>query len=270
MADGGAGFSREILTAFRRVQLYRVSLVLLFLALWQLVASLPNVSPLLVASPAATASALLRVVLSTSPHVPDFYSNLQSTLYEIVIAFALAVAVGLPLGIALGSSKLLSDAYEPSLLAYLAFPHVVLFPILFLIFGIEASSKIALGFLIGFPYIAFNVSAGLKQTDQNLILLSRSLGYGYFSTLFKVAIPSSMPTNIGGLRIGFNHAFIGVIVAELINGNKGLGYLVNLTSENFATSELYVVILVTVLIGFLGDTAFRVAEQRSQRWKFRT
>lgn len=256
--------------AFGKVQRYRLLLVVLFFASWQLVASLPTVSPLLVASPTSAAWVLVKAVLSANSKIPDFYSNLQSTLYEIIVAFALAVGTGLPLGIALGSSKLLSDSYEPFVLAFLAFPHVVLFPILFLIFGVDAASKIMLGFLIGFPYIAFNVSAGLKQTDPNLILLSRSLGYGYFSTIFKVAIPSSMPTNISGLRVGFNHTFIGVIVGELINGDRGLGYLVNLTSGNFATSELYAVIIVTVLIGFFGDTVFRVAEHRLQRWKFRT
>ena len=260
---GGIG---KLLKRIGRVQAYRLLLALAFLLLWQAVSSLSFVSDLLVASPIDVIQALINALSSAYPKIPDFYLHVQRTSYEILAAYALTVGIGLPLGIAFWASKHMADAYEPFLLAYLAFPTVVLFPTVFMIFGIGATSKIMIGFLVGFVYIVFNVAAGLRQADPELIYMSRSLGHGYLDTIFKVAIPSTLPAIISGLRIGFNHTFIGVMVGELVNANTGMGYLVNWTALSFFTPELYAVIIATVTIGAVGDSAFRIAEHRLLRW----
>lgn len=237
-----------------------------FLLLWQFVASLPFVSDLLVASPSDTALELLEALLSTNPRIPNFYLHFHRTSYEVLVAYALAVGIGFPLAILFWASKFISDAYEPFLLAYLAFPTVILFPTVFMIFGTGPNSKIVIGFLVGFAYIVFNVVAGLRQAEPELIRMSRSVGHGYLTTIFKVALPSTLPTIISGLRIGFNHTFIGVIVGELVNANAGMGYLVNWTSLSFFTPELYAVIVATILMAFVGDSVFRITEHRLLRW----
>jgi len=246
----------------------RLSIAAALIALWQMVASLPSISPLIVSSPIDVFRALLEILLSTSKKVPEFYTHLQRTGYEVILAYILVLGFGVLLGVVFGVSPNLAEAYEPLILAYLAFPTIVLFPLIFMVFGSGEASKVAYGFLIGFPYVVFNVAAGVRQVDRDLVVLSRSLGHSRIATIFKVSIPSAIPTIIGGLRLGFAHTFIGVIVGEIINGSTGLGYLLNWTALSFFTPELYSIIIITLSIGVLGDSFFRLTEGRLMRWRY--
>ncbi len=251
-----------------RVNQLRLLIAASFLILWQSVASTHLFSRLIVASPADVFRATVEILFLTSSKVPDFYLHLQRTGYEVLMAYLLVVGIGLPLGLAFGASRRLADTYEPLLLAYLAFPTIILFPLIFLIFGSGELSKIVYGVLIGFAYVVFNVATGIQQVDKGLIDLSRSLGHSHFSTVFKVTLPSAMPTIIGGFRLGFGFTFIGVMVGEIVNGSLGLGYLLNWTALSFFTPELYAIIIFSVCVGVIGDSVFRVMESRLMRWRY--
>ncbi|MCL4437026.1 MAG: ABC transporter permease [Thaumarchaeota archaeon] len=251
-----------------RVNQLRLLIAALLIIVWQSVASLPSVSKLIVASPMEVLRATTSIFLLTNSKVPNFYLHLQRTGYEVFIAYLLVIAVGLPLGIAFGASRRVADTYEPLLLAYLAFPTVVLFPLIFLIFGSGELSKIVYGVLIGFAYVAFNAASGVQQVEKGLVDLSRSLGHSRLSTIFKVVLPSAMPTIIGGFRLGFGFTFIGVMVGEIINGSVGLGYLLNWTALSFLTPELYAIIIISIGVGVAGDSVFRAAENRLMRWRY--
>ncbi len=246
----------------------RLVIAALLLALWQFVAGAKIFSQLIVASPADVLRAIVEILSQTSNKVPNFYIHLQRTGYEVFFAYVLVVGIGLPLGLAFGASRRIADTYEPLLLAYLAFPTIILFPLIFLIFGSGELSKIVYGVLIGFAYIVFNVATGIQQVDKGLVDLSRSLGHSHFSTIFKVTLPSAMPTIIAGFRLGFGFTFIGVMVGEIINGSVGLGYLLNWTALSFFTPELYAIIIVSVGVGVIGDSVFRIIESRLMRWRY--
>lgn len=252
----------------RRTYLLRLIILIIFLILWQIIASLPFVSPLIIASPIDVLLSIYQTLILTNPRLPNFYIHLQRTGFELLVAYIIVIGIGLILGLTFGTFRRIAETYEPLLLVYMAFPTIILFPIIFMIFGSGEASKIAYGVLIGFPYIVFNTSVGLKQVNKDLIYLSRSLGHSNLAIIFKVTLPSAMPTIIGGFRLGFAFTFIGVIVGEIINASIGLGYLLNWSRLSFFTPELYTVILTTIGIGLFGDSIFRVVENRLMRWRY--
>ena len=244
----------------------RLTVVVAFLAAWQTYSSF--VPPILLASPASVATSLIEM-LSTGYawRTFEFYPNLGMTLFEIFVAYAVSIVLGLSLGFALGLFRRFGAAYEPLILAFFIFPHAVIYPVGFLIFGIGELPKIVIGVIVGVSYIIFNTTAAIRQVDERLISLAKSMGYSRLVTFYKVMIPSAAPTIIAGLRLGFAYTLIGVIVGELILPNSGLGLLLNVTAQAFQTPRYFALIVVSVGLGVAGDTVFRIAESSALRWK---
>lgn len=247
--------------------LYRFFILVAALTTWEIYAGFVN--PILLVGPSQVVSALSQV-LTTDVVWREFtfYPNLVTTLFEILAAYAVSVAIGLPLGFAIGSLRRVGAAYEPLLLGFFLFPHVVLYPLIFLIFGIGVISKIVIGIIIGFFYVTFNTSAGIRQVDRGLISLAKSLGYSEFTVFLKVVMPAAAPTIVSGLRLGFAYSLIGIIVGELLLPNIGIGLLLDVTGSTFQTASHLAMILVTVGLGIVGDGLFRMAESRVLRWRF--
>src|SRR5205814_8894739 len=108
--------------------------------------------------------------LLTLHSYPDLLGHLLLTLREILVAYAMAIAAGLGAGFALGVNRLVGRAYGPILAALYAVPAVVWYPSLMLFFGLDAASKIAFGFLLGFFPITLAVLAGIRQVNPQLLV----------------------------------------------------------------------------------------------------
>ena len=150
----------------------RLALLALFLAIWEIAGRLVN--PLLGVPPSAVVTALCDLLLLRS--YPDLPASILLTLREIGAAYALAVAAGLACGFMLGMHRLAGRAWGPMLAALYAVPAVVWYPSLMLFFGLDAASKIAFGFLLGFFPIALAVLAGIRQVNPQLVVVARAYG----------------------------------------------------------------------------------------------
>jgi ABC-type nitrate/sulfonate/bicarbonate transport system permease component len=144
------------------------------LAAWEVGARLAN--PLLYVPPSAVLPALGRLLrLESYPELPE---SLLLTLREIVIAYALAIGAGLAVGAALGLNRLAGRAFGPIVAALYAVPAVVWYPSLMLFFGLDAASKVAFGFLLGFFPITLAVLAGIRQVNPHLVAVARAWSSG--------------------------------------------------------------------------------------------
>ncbi len=233
----------------------RLLLVFLFLTVWEVTTQFSDVSPILVAPPSIVIWTLLKIVTGFST-VPDFYPNLWITVRELAAAYTIVVVVGLFVGAAVGSSKLLGDAYMPVLLVLFAIPSIILYPIIFLLMGTEMMPKIVFGVMVGIFRVIFNTTAGLRQVDQIYVTLAQSVGLPRVQTFFKVILPAAAPTILGGLKLGFGYTIIGVIVGELLVVNAGMGFLIDWASFQYFTPELYALILLTMSMGVAGSIVF--------------
>ena len=231
-----------------RVLAARAALGLGVLLAWEVSARARD--PLLYVPPSRVLPALARLLLLRSfPFLPE---HVWLTLREILVAYALAVGVGLAVGAVLGLRPTLGRVYAPLLGALYAVPSVVWYPSLMLLFGLGAASKIAFGFLLGVYPVVLAVLAGDRQVSRELVTVARAFGAGPGRVFRTVMLPSMLSTLTGGLRAGLALTVVGVIVGEVLGSTAGLGYLINYSRTWFQVDNM---MLGAVVIGALGITS---------------
>jgi NitT/TauT family transport system permease protein len=244
------------------VRLAQAAILLVMLGSWEVFARSAN--PLLYVPPSAAVPALGRLL--TLQSYPDLPANLLLTVREIVTAYLLAIGAGLGCGFALGFNRLVGRAYGPLLAALYAVPAVVWYPSLMLFFGLDAASKIAFGFLLGFFPITLAVLAGIRQVNPQLVTVARSFGASSLTVFRKVMVPAMLFTLVGGLRTGLALTVIGVIVGEILGAKAGMGSLINHAYGLFRTADYVALVLLTLVLIVGSDAVASLAERRAQRW----
>jgi ABC-type nitrate/sulfonate/bicarbonate transport system permease component len=244
------------------VVLVRLGLVAAVLAVWEVAGRAAN--PLLAVPPSAALPALRDLLLLRS--YPDLGASLLLTLREIATAYALAVAAGLAVGGALGMNRLLGRAYGPMLAALYAVPAVVWYPSLMLFFGLDAASKIAFGFLLGFFPVTLAVLAGIRQVNPHLVTVAKSYGAGPLTVFGRVVLPATLFTLAGGLRTGLALSVIGVIVGEILGSKRGMGALINHAYGLLRTADYVALVLVTLALIVGTDVVAGLVERKARAW----
>jgi NitT/TauT family transport system permease protein len=135
-----------------------------------------------------------------------------------------------------------------------------------LLFGLDAASKIAFGFLLGFFPITLAVLAGIRQTSPHLLAVARAFGAGPFLAFRKVMVPAMLFTLVGGLRTGLALSVIGVIVGEILGSKSGMGSLINHAYGLLRTADYVALVLVTLALVGASDGLAKVIERRARRW----
>lgn len=240
----------------------RALVLLAVLGAWEMSARLGN--PYLYVPPSAALPALVGVV--TLRTYPDLLDHFLLTAREIAAAYGLAVAAGLGVGFALGVHRVLGRAYGPILAALYAVPAVVWYPSLMLFFGLDAASKIAFGFLLGFFPITLAVLAGIRQVSPQLVTVARSFGASRLAVFVKVLMPGMLFTLVGGLRTGLALSVIGVIVGEVLGAKAGMGALINHAYGLARTADYVAVVVVTLALIVVSDGVASLVERRARRW----
>ena len=245
-----------------RVLWLRLGLLAALLAVWEVAGRAAN--PLLAVPPSAVLPALRDLLLLRS--YPELPASLWLTLREIGAAYLLAVAAGLGCGFMLGMHRLVGRVWGPMLAALYAVPAVVWYPSLMLFFGLDAASKIAFGFLLGFFPITLAVLAGVRQVNPQLVTVARAYGAGAVTVFRRVMLPSMLFTLVGGLRTGLALCVIGVIVGEILGSKAGIGTLINHAYGLLRTADYVALVLVTLVLVVGSDVLASRLERRAQRW----
>ena len=245
-----------------RVLWLRLGLLAALLAVWEVAGRAAN--PLLAVPPSAVLPALRDLLLLRS--YPELPASLWLTLREIGAAYMLAVAAGLGCGFMLGMHRLVGRVWGPMLAALYAVPAVVWYPSLMLFFGLDAASKIAFGFLLGFFPITLAVLAGVRQVNPQLVTVAHAYGAGAVTVFRRVMLPSMLFTLVGGLRTGLALCVIGVIVGEILGSKAGIGTLINHAYGLLRTADYVALVLVTLVLVVGSDVLASLLERRAQRW----
>jgi ABC-type nitrate/sulfonate/bicarbonate transport system permease component len=245
-----------------RIAIVRAAIVAVALVLWEIAARLG--SPLLYVPPSTALPALRDLVLLRS--YPDLLAHLLLTVREIVVAYGLAVAAGLAVGFALGLHRTLGRAYGPIVAALYAVPAVVWYPSLMLFFGLDAASKIAFGFLLGFFPVTLAVLAGIRQVNPQLATVARAFGARPATVFVKVLVPGMLFTLVGGLRTGLALSVVGVVVGEILGSKAGMGALINHAYGLLRTADYVALVVLTLGVIVASDAAASLLERRARRW----
>jgi putative hydroxymethylpyrimidine transport system permease protein len=170
------------------------------------------------------------------------------TFQEMVLGFLISIAVAVLISLALHVSGTLRSAIYPLLIGSQAIPIVVIGPILAIIFGYGISPKLIIVAITCFFPIVVSLVDGLGSVDPDLIKVMRTLDGSRLATLFRVEIPSALPSFFSGLRIAAVYAPIGAVFGEFAGSQNGLGYVLLQATPQLATDLVFAaVFLLTVM-----------------------
>ncbi|MBQ8319938.1 MAG: ABC transporter permease [Clostridia bacterium] len=203
------------------VNAVRVAVLALLLIVWELAASLEWVNPFITSSPSRIAAC-----------IADLYQNgnlgahVFTTLWETVVGFCIAVGVGYLTALLLWWSEVFRKIAEPYLVVLNALPKIALGPLIIIWVGTGSKAIVFITVLIGLIVAILNMLNGFMETDENKILLLKSMGASKWQILKKLVIPSSLPAFISMLKINVGMAWIGSIMGEYMVSKAGIGYLI--------------------------------------------
>ena len=221
---------------------YPVGMIVAALALWEAAARLFSIPPYLLPAPSA-------ILLSMSKNSAVLIKESIGTTFEILLGFALSVAVGVPLALAIYLWRPFARAVYPVLVSSQAVPKVAIAPLFLVWFGFGLMPKVLIAFLIAFFPVVINTAMGLASLEREKIYLARSMGLGPFATFFKIQLPNALPSIFAGLKISITFAVVGAVVGEFVGGQGGLGYLLLIANGNMDTALLFAGIVALTVLG---------------------
>lgn len=231
-----------------------------FLAAWELAPRLGLVDPFFTSRPSQVIAAAADVVRSGT-----LWQDAIVSLSEFAVGFALAVAIGVPVGLLLGTFNTLRFLIEPPIMAVYATPQLALLPIFVLWLGIGMSSKVAVVFLGASIPIIVNSMAGVRHVERSLVIAARSFCATRLDVFAKVILPGSLPAVMIGIRLGLSRAVLGVVVAEMYVSQDGVGNQIMRLGSAFRVDRLLVYVLLVSTFGLVATNAVRTIEERMSR-----
>ena len=244
----------------RHPSVIRVTSVCVVLVVWELYGRALN--PVFLSYPVAIGRALVELLGNGQLLDATF-----QTLRALAAGFGVALVAGVGVGFLMGRSRLVNLTLDPFVTALYNTPSVALIPLIQLWFGLGLTAKIIIVGLSAFFPIAINTQAGVRNVGQGLVDVVRAYGATDRQVSTKVVLPSAVPFIMAGVRLAVGRAVIGVVTAEFFTAISGLGGLVIVFSNAFATAKLFVPVLTLVALGLGLTSLAKWAERRLTPWK---
>lgn len=246
----------------RRVVIARAVLCCGILGLWQLAVSSGLIDAFWVSSPLLVANELWSLLASG-----ELLTDVWMTVSEALIAFVVSSALGIVCGLLLSRSPFWDEVLAPLVVALNSLPRIALAPLIILWFGVGVTAKVVTAFTLVFFILLVNTLAGAKNVDNDILTIARLMGASKRDLLWKVTLPSALPWIFAALSIALTYSLLGVIVAEILASNQGLGYLIAASAGNFNTAGVFAALVVLAAIAWAFSTGMRKIEGRLLRWK---
>jgi sulfonate transport system permease protein len=232
------------------------------IGLWQLVCSLGVFTSTEVASPVAVFNAGRQLWAQGA-----LQSNLVISLQRVVEGLVLGVAAGVLLAVVCGLFWVGEDLLDPVIQAARGVPILGLVPLAIIWFGVGELPKIlliALGCM--FP-VYLNTYAGIRGVDNKLVEAGQTFGLNRWGLIRRVILPGALPGFLVGLRFALVGAWIIDVVAEEINAQSGLGYLINQAQTTNRTDIMFLCLAIYAVLGLTADAIVRLLERRLLAWR---
>ncbi len=236
--------------------------IVICLLFWQTISSLGIIDKFFLPSPYETFSTLIKMLWSGKVIV-----SILSTLYKLIASFLIALVIGVPLGLIIGSSKIVYDAIEAPIDFVRSVPITALFPLFLLIFGVGDESKIAAAAFSSAILIMFNTAHGMKHVNRSRVMAAKILGARGFKLFKTVYFWECLPNIFVGIRTAASMSLVVIIVAEMFVGSAaGIGREIIAYQYTYSIPEMYAMILISGIIGYLLNYVFIINEKRIIHW----
>jgi len=246
--------SKRILRVF--VGIFAVVLV------WSAIAGLNLVDSFFLPGPAQVFAELVNLFAAGI-----ILQDISATLFRVISAFVLALVLGIPVGLLLGSNEKLYESAEFVIDFFRSLPATAIFPLFLLILGIGDESKIAVAAFGALLIVAFNTAHGLKHVNKHRHRAAKLMGATKIQIFRSISIWESLPQTFAGIRTAISIALIIVIVTEMFIGTQtGLGRRIIDFQYVYNITGMYAVIILTGLLGYALNTLFILSEKKAIHW----
>ncbi len=220
--------------------------IALLVGVWQAINSFGYAPATLLPPPGLVFSRLFHQLFD-----PTFQFQIATTLFRLFTGFAIAVLLGVSLGIAAATHPAINAVVRPVVRVLAPLPKVALYPAFLLLLGFDHESKIMLVVADALFPILLSTYYGASTVEQKLIWSAMAAGTPPRQILFKVVLPASIPSILTGCRIGLVISCIVVFLAEMITSTNGLGFVLVTAARTFQTVDMFVPLITISLLGLI-------------------
>ncbi|OBH00475.1 ABC transporter permease [Mycobacterium sp. E3247] len=246
----------------RKWEVVRIASPLALLALWQLGSAIDVIPPDVLPAPSLIVEAGLE--LTRNGQLAD---ALHVSAVRVVEGLLLGGVIGIVAGAAVGLSRWVESTVDPPMQMIRALPHLGLIPLFILWFGIGELPKVLLVALgVAFP-LYLNTFSAIRQVDPKMVETAQVLGFSLYQRFSRILVPSTAPQVLVGFRQSLAIAWLTLIVAEQINADKGIGFLINNARDFLRIDIIIFGLTVYALLGITTDTVVRLLERRALRYQ---
>lgn len=256
--DAGARMPSAL--ARHRGVILRVASVVVLLAVWEIAGR--RADPRLFTYPTAIVAAGAELTRSG-----ELGRAVAQSLSVFAVGLALAIVVGIAVGLVMGRSRVFEALVDVPLNALYALPAVALVPVIVLWTGFGTTAKIVVVFLFAVFSIVFSTARGVREADPQLIEVARSYLAGELGLWRDVLLPSALPYLVTGIRLAVGRALVGVVIAELYTAIQGLGNVLSTYANSFQTAKVFVPVVILMALGVLLTGVLQLAERRLAPWQ---
>jgi taurine transport system permease protein len=244
-----------------------VTVVALFV-LWFVITNLGLIKPLFLPSPQAVWQQFYEYLSGTANDKP-LWQHFLASILRVAVAFWAAFLTAVPVGIAMGMSRVARGIFDPPIEFYRPLPPLAYLPLIIIWFGIDEMPKVLLIYLACFAPLALAARSGMKSAAQEQINAAYSMGASYSQVIWHVILPSALPEILVGMRIAIGFGWTTLVAAEMVAANVGLGQMV-LNASNFLRTDIVIMgIIVIGIVAYLFDMLMRWVERKLVPWKGR-
>ena len=234
-------------------------------ALWVLVTAMGWANELFLPGPVAVWHAFVKA-LTKGYQGSTLIEHVGTSLYRILVAFALACVAGIPLGVLMGVSRHARAILNPLIEFYRPLPPLGLYTVLVMWLGIGETSKLSLLFLAGLPGIIIATIQAVATIDPVYVRAAQALGATRRALLFEVYLPAAGPLILAGMRISLGFTYTVLVAAEIVAASAGIGWMI-WDAAKFLLSDVVIMGLIVLgLTGFLLDCVMRLVGRLLMPW----
>lgn len=247
------------------VAIISAATVVAIIGLWSLASAYALVSPVFLPSPRQVVIALYNLVVKGFVDA-TLAEHVGASLYRIFGALIASILIGIPAGIAIGTSRVGRGILDPIVEFLRPLPPLAYLPLVIIWVGIGEASKITVIALSMLPSIILSTSAGVRSVSKDHVNAARSLGASRSQVLAEVVLPSAVPAILTGIRIALGAGWTTLVAAELVAATSGIGFMIQSAAQFLVTDIVIAGIVVIALIAIFLEYIARLIERRLVPW----
>ena len=227
--------------------------------IWELACRLGNIPAYLMPAPSG-------IWRETTAALGPVVGHTAATTKTVLLGFLASLIVSLPLAVAITASPVLANTIYPLLVVTQSIPKVALAPILVVMLGTNELPRVVVTFLVAFFPLVLSIAAGIAAVPPELIELGRACKASRWRELWRIRLPYAVPFVFSGLKAAITLSVVGAVVAEFVNADAGLGYLIVTSTAFFKVPLAWGALLLLSLLGIVLFQAVVIVEQVFFPW----